>query len=485
MSIDGDIGRKLNGRQEQRLLAPPPTRKPGGVILSKAPLHCAPELHVSLDQLTVSADERGYRMLRASHGVDQGQWYWEAEMLRTDSSQEGHCRIGWASNLAALQAPCGYDKHSYAYRNLGGSKVHESKRYDSYGEAWGPGDVVGFYISLAKPGLDADPKENRIHFVKNGVDQGEAYSGVLPALYHPAVSVSNKAQVRANFGPDFIYPPPPHLKGKPISELKPLERKDLEEHNSWHRMKRMEKGLPVRDEEAERREQEARWLAEVEESTRKEAERIRMEEEKAKQAATEAAIFKEKKKQAAAEAKRLKEEERKRALEEQWERAKREGIRLKQVEEARKAAEEAARLKEEKKLAKEEQRKAARREKAEAEKEMKRKDKEEKEKGQDQDRTGVEVKVDADAAAEGAKGEAEQAAVSRSSEAAVSSESSDDEKKEDDEDEDVEELPLKALVRKGASKSRNRPRNSMKGGNAEGREAAVTTDADEERGTES
>ena len=52
-----------------------------------------------------------------------------------------------------LQAPVGYDRWSYAYRDIAGSKVHDSRREDRWGgEPFGPGDVVGFAIGLVDGG---------------------------------------------------------------------------------------------------------------------------------------------------------------------------------------------------------------------------------------------------------------------------------------------------------------------------------------------
>ncbi|CAM9772273.1 unnamed protein product, partial [Phaeothamnion confervicola] len=110
-----------------------------GVVLSKAAAHTAPELTLSRDQLTVAGD-KGFRMSRATLGVDDGNWYWELVCLEPEKP-DSHCRAGWSTDRGELQAPVGYDRRSYAYRDIAGSKVHDSQRYDNYGEPWGPGDV--------------------------------------------------------------------------------------------------------------------------------------------------------------------------------------------------------------------------------------------------------------------------------------------------------------------------------------------------------
>jgi hypothetical protein len=171
-------------------------------------------------------------MVRATHAVDNGKYYWECEILNPEedptfvsdgartnvshylrgggghshssASETPHVRIGWALDSAALAAPVGYDKYGYGYRDLSGSKIHNSLREDSYGEAFGPGDVIGCFVYLDR----ADPRSNEIRFVRNGIDQGTAYRGpsIVSGMYFPAVSVYHHARVRVNFGPLFIYP---------------------------------------------------------------------------------------------------------------------------------------------------------------------------------------------------------------------------------------------------------------------------------------
>merc|ERR1719491_2055085 len=57
----------------------------------------------------------------------------------TNHSVGGHLRIGWSMRTGELQAPVGYDRWSYGYRDINGSKVHNSRREDRWGgEAFGP-----------------------------------------------------------------------------------------------------------------------------------------------------------------------------------------------------------------------------------------------------------------------------------------------------------------------------------------------------------
>jgi Set1/Ash2 histone methyltransferase complex subunit ASH2 len=118
-----------------------------------------------------------------------------------------------------LQAPVGYDKWSYAIRDIGGSLVHKSHRQDAWWSGYdsiefGPGDVVGCALCLDPPPGD-DP---HIRFFLNGeclghfvISKGKRVGGVAftiePGCYYPAVSLYMGGGVRANFGPHWIYPP--------------------------------------------------------------------------------------------------------------------------------------------------------------------------------------------------------------------------------------------------------------------------------------
>lgn len=142
-------------------------------------------------------------------------------------------RIGWAAKEAEIEVPVGYDKYGFAYRDILGSSVHASVRNDAYGgEPYGPGDIIGSMISLmetakestlspeeddAKEGentLPLEEEESTIRFFKNGIDQGIAFRFKLTDFscdIFPAVSIYGKGAVRANFGPDFEFPPPEAL----------------------------------------------------------------------------------------------------------------------------------------------------------------------------------------------------------------------------------------------------------------------------------
>lgn len=110
----------------------------------------APQLKLSEDRMCVMG-EKGYSMVRATHGVSHGTWYFEVHVR--DKPGDAALRIGWAQKLANLQAPCGYDKFSYSWRSRKGTRFHDSigKTYSKLVEndaGYGQDDVLGFYIHL-------------------------------------------------------------------------------------------------------------------------------------------------------------------------------------------------------------------------------------------------------------------------------------------------------------------------------------------------
>ncbi|WOL03781.1 hypothetical protein Cni_G12501 [Canna indica] len=195
----------------------------------------AEKVELSDDRLTAGST-KGYRMVRATRGVQEGAWYFEMKVVKL--GETGHTRLGWTTDKGDLQAPVGYDLNSFGYRDIDGSKIHRAQR-EKYGdEGYGEGDVIGFYINLPdgalyapKPphliwykgqryvysadGKDDPPKiipDSEISFFKNGQCQGVAFRDLLGGRYYPAASMYTlpnqpNCEVRFNFGPDFEFFP--------------------------------------------------------------------------------------------------------------------------------------------------------------------------------------------------------------------------------------------------------------------------------------
>lgn len=211
------------------------TLSPSSVLLA---LHDrAPQLRISEDRLAVTG-EKGYCMVRATHAVSRGSWYWEATI---EEMPEGSAtRLGWAQEYANLQAPLGYDKFGYSWRSRKGTRFHEC-RGKHYSSGYGEGDTLGFLIVLPespeinyiphtykdrplvkfKSHLYYEEKDqvteslkalkvlpgSKLIFYKNGVNQDIAFSDVYGGHYFPTLSLHKSATVSVNFGPNFKYPP--------------------------------------------------------------------------------------------------------------------------------------------------------------------------------------------------------------------------------------------------------------------------------------
>jgi hypothetical protein len=93
----------------------------------------AAQITLQDDMLTASGC-KGYRMVRATHGVASGSWYFEVKVNTPHNGEDGHTRLGWCTEMGELQAPVGYDQNSYAYRDrvanaaidTPGSRFHEN-----------------------------------------------------------------------------------------------------------------------------------------------------------------------------------------------------------------------------------------------------------------------------------------------------------------------------------------------------------------------
>jgi hypothetical protein len=126
--------------------------------------HKAANLRVSLapsaTEYMCATGYKGYRTVCATHCVGTGCWYYEVSVdhdglpsgadATGGDEPEGHCRLGWATELAPPDAPAGYDEHSYCYRSKHGTVFHQS-RGRRYGQGYGAGDVIGCLIHLPQP----------------------------------------------------------------------------------------------------------------------------------------------------------------------------------------------------------------------------------------------------------------------------------------------------------------------------------------------
>ena len=86
-------------RDISRETLPEPKRRPLAQELFYVALNArdkAPELVISKDQLTVTNVEGGYRMVRATHGVHHGSYYYEV-VVHESRGEDAHFRLGWST----------------------------------------------------------------------------------------------------------------------------------------------------------------------------------------------------------------------------------------------------------------------------------------------------------------------------------------------------------------------------------------------------
>jgi len=187
----------------------------------------APQIVLGKDRLTAGGKiDGGFRMVRGSKAVSEGCWYFECEVLgrgaafddlessqvetnssssssnsnsiSSSNSNNGHVRIGFSMRTGDLQAPVGFDKWSYAYRDVSGSRIHQSRREDTWsglvptddnddddddktkapekylGE-YGKGDVVGLMICLKEKGEKTTIDKSLV-----SVGRGKSYGKLSP-----------------------------------------------------------------------------------------------------------------------------------------------------------------------------------------------------------------------------------------------------------------------------------------------------------------
>lgn len=159
---------------------------------------------ISADGLTCQARaEHAWGGCRANVGAFSGKVYFESTV-----SDEGLCRIGWATSSASLDI--GTDKFSFGFGGTG--KKSHAKQFQDYGEAFGLRDTIGCWLDLAS---------GDVGFTKNSVDLGVAFT--LPSHLRgqplfPAVSLKN-AELVMNFGgTPFAHGPPEGFIGLAASQ---------------------------------------------------------------------------------------------------------------------------------------------------------------------------------------------------------------------------------------------------------------------------
>ncbi|CAD6254871.1 unnamed protein product [Miscanthus lutarioriparius] len=212
------------------------------VLLSR--IYKSKRIELSDDRVS-AASNKGYRMVRATHGVTSGTWSFEVKIVHLGPT--GHTRLGWATNWADIETPVGYDAYGFGYRDIDGAKVTKAWRDKYADEGYGEGDALGFYIYLPN-GEQYEPKQpnkgmplhvqvpkktqktpdpvpggfeypmvlahagSEICYFKNGLCQGSAFEDIPGGRYYPAASMYTEPGnpnciIKFNFGPNFEFLP--------------------------------------------------------------------------------------------------------------------------------------------------------------------------------------------------------------------------------------------------------------------------------------
>ncbi|KAM0752329.1 hypothetical protein T439DRAFT_205765 [Meredithblackwellia eburnea MCA 4105] len=132
---------------------------------------------ITEDARTITT-EKGWRAARANVPIREGSWYWEVKVERCGGEggretggvgEGGWVRVGAGRREAPLNAPVGFDGHSYAYRDRGGEAVTLS-RPKPYGKPYVSNSVIGVYLSLPpRPSPSVEDRRDPARIVRKRV----------------------------------------------------------------------------------------------------------------------------------------------------------------------------------------------------------------------------------------------------------------------------------------------------------------------------
>lgn len=232
--------KRVKGGGEEAARGAPPRVRWSSESAQKAAL-----IRLGADGLSARG-ENGYRMVRASHGAAEGTFFYEVRVEGCGGGEDGHVRLGWATDRAQLEGPVGFDMFGYAYTSKTGARYHR-RGMQPFGPAFGSGDVIGALVHLPPQEVSDDVfafpgRETRVvpgsyvRFYRNGEPLGPAFRDLFGGTYRPAVSLYRSAAVTARFAPPFEFPPPATdeelgHEWRPVSDLAAAEAKEGAEEN--------------------------------------------------------------------------------------------------------------------------------------------------------------------------------------------------------------------------------------------------------------
>lgn len=149
---------------------------------------------LSNGNLTASFAVSSNILVRANISKTVGKFYWEVTVGLNFPI------IGIAKSTAGLTNLLGHDANGWGYYGFNGNMVNNNVS-SAYGSSYTAGDIIGVALDLDN-GL--------LNFAKNGVWQGQAFSGLSGTLFPAASGSTGEADtVTVNFGATaFTYTPP-------------------------------------------------------------------------------------------------------------------------------------------------------------------------------------------------------------------------------------------------------------------------------------
>ena len=142
-------------------------------------------------------------------GVSSGKWYWEHTCTAAQNATNITV-VGIAQGNLSLVTMPGFTVNGWVYVSESGNKWNTNIQL-SYGATWTNGDVIGV-------AFDAD--NGTLTFYKNGVSQGQAYTGLSAGPYFPVISLYGTSSGNTNFGQRaFAYTAPNGYKALCTSNL--------------------------------------------------------------------------------------------------------------------------------------------------------------------------------------------------------------------------------------------------------------------------
>ncbi|XP_065340282.1 RING finger and SPRY domain-containing protein 1-like isoform X2 [Cloeon dipterum] len=201
-------------------------------------------LKISPNGLEARCDAFSFESVRCTFQVDEGIWYYEAEIVTP-----GVMQIGWATRDSTFLNHEGYgigdDEFSLAYDGCRQLFWHNARCEAQSRQCWRPGDILGCLLDLEKPEIcfyvNGQPLGSSTHVTSNNNVFKSARSG-----FFAAASFMSFQQCKFNFGSSAFKYPPVDRKFKSFNDHAHLDAEDKKILPRHIRLEQLRK-LSVRD----------------------------------------------------------------------------------------------------------------------------------------------------------------------------------------------------------------------------------------------